>query len=1075
MMKNLLLILFAASASAHAALTPIQLRCEGRENPLGVDAAAPQLGWLLQAGDNSLRGLHQTAYQVLAASAADLLVKDQGDLWDSGKIASDAMNHITYAGKPLTTSATVFWKVRVWDQSGASSLWSLTSRWTMGVIKSEDWHASWITAPGSGAVVSSDALGYHAEIAKQAGETKWVQVDLGHAPQAKVVRLVPVVHDGTNGFGFPVRFKVETSDSADFGTATMIADHTAADFPNPGAKPLDLTANVPLGRYVRVTATKIWGRANGDFCFALRQIGVLAGNINLAAKATVSSLDSVEGYGWARVAVTDGVLGSAFDANVLKFVNPLFRREFPVKPGLVRALVHVSGLGQYEMFINGAKVGDQLLAPGWTNYKKTCLYDSYDITNMLKLGANATGISLGNGMYNIVGGRYTKFKGSFGPLKAIAQLRLEYTDGSLETIGTDASWQVAPGPITFSCVYGGEDYDARVEKSGWNLPKLANPATSGWTPAELTEGPGGELVGLSAAAAPIKAIETLKPVATRNLSEGVMVYDLGQNASIMPRIAVSGPAGSSVWIIPSELARENGDIDDTMCGGKNWWEYTLKGQGNETWFPQFYYRGARYLKVELRPAPGDSGLPKVSAIVGVVVHTSAAPVGEFSCSNDLFARTFTLVRWAQRSNLVSIITDCPTREKLGWLEQYHLNGPSLRYNYDLAALYTKGMRDMHDSQEGSGMVPTTAPEYPRFGGSFRDSPEWGATFILSAWQQYEFHGDVEMLRRYYPDQQRYATYLAGRAQNQIIDYGLGDWYDIGPKSPGESQLTPRALTGTAIYFEEIRAMARIAAALGKTADAERYAAQAAEIRAAFNQKFFNAETKQYATGSQCSNAMPLVLDLVNQENRPAVLDNLVKDVEAKGLTAGDVGYRYLLCALAGGGRSDVIFMMNNQADKPGYGYQLAHGATSLTEAWNGLRGSSQNHFMLGQINEWFYHDLAGIQCDPDGPGFRQIIIKPNIVGDFNLVKASYHSGCGMIGSQWKRSGNALTLDITIPTNTSATIYVPATDAASVRESGGSAASAAGLKYLRMENGAAVFAAGSGSYRFSSTAPVAEVH
>ncbi|MEO8614163.1 MAG: family 78 glycoside hydrolase catalytic domain, partial [Luteolibacter sp.] len=753
-----------------------------------------------------------------------------------------------------------------------------------------------------------------------------------------------------------------------------------------------------------------------------------------------------------------------------KFPSLLLRREFPVKSGLLRAVVHVSGLGQYEMFINGSKVGDHLIAPGWTNYKKTVLYDSYDVTAMLRAGANATGISLGNGMYHIPGGRYTKIKQSFGPLKAIAQIRLEYADGSVDRIGTDTTWQAAPGPITFSCVYGGEDYDARLEKSDWNRAGLRTPDAPNWTAAEPTNGPGGELKGLSAAAAPIKAIATLKPAAPRELSAGVLVYDFGQNTSLMPRLAVSGPAGSSVRMIPSELVRENGDIEDTMCNGNNWWQYTLKGTGAETWFPQFYYRGARYLKVVLTPAPGDPALPKIAALEGVIVHSSASPVGEFATSNALFNRIFPLIRWAQRSNLVSIITDCPTREKLGWLEQYHLNGPALRYNYDLAAIFTKGMRDMQDSQAANGMIPTVAPDYLGGGGDFHDSPEWGAAFVLSAWQQYEFHGDVAMLRDHYEAMQRYAAYLSGRAKDGIIDFGLGDWYDLGPRPPGKAQLTPRSLTGTAIYYEEIRAMSRIATILGKTADTGRYAAQATDIGTAFNRKFFNAGTKQYATGSQCSNAMPLVLGLVPAEHRSAVVENLVQDVQAKGPTAGDVGYRYLLRSLSDSGRSDVIFTMNNQSDKPGYGMQLARGATALTEAWNGLRASSQNHFMLGQINEWFYHDLAGIQCDPAGPGFRKIIIHPAIVGDLTEVSASYDSVSGKITSAWKRTDRQLGLSVVIPPNTTATVYVPADNPSLVTEHGRPAAQSPGIKFLRNEPGCAVFTVGSGTYSFLTTLP-----
>ena len=274
---------------------------------------------------------------------------------------------------------------------------------------------------------------------------------------------------------------------------------------------------------------------------------------------------------------------------------------------------------------------------------------------------------------------------------------------------------------------------------------------------------------------------------------------------------------------------------------------------------------------------------------------------------------------------------------MGWLEQYHLNGPSLRYEFDLAALFAKGMNDMADSQQANGFVPNIAPEYVKFAGGFRDSPEWGSSFILVPWQQYEFHGDVALLGRHYEAMRRYAAYLGSRAKVYVIDYGLGDWYDIGPRPPGESQLTPKALTATAIYYEDVLVMAKVARVLGKTADAEEYDKLAGEIRAAFNRKFFNPAASRYATGSQTANAMPLVLGIVDPSQRQAVLEAIVADVHGKGLTAGDVGYRYLLRALASNGRSDVVFAMNNQLDKPGYGYQLRQGATSLTEAWDARR------------------------------------------------------------------------------------------------------------------------------------------
>jgi len=890
-------LLFVA-ASSKAALLPADLRCEYVVNPMGVDVAHPRLFWTLESKE---RGQRQTAYQILVASSSELLARDQGDLWDTGKTVSDETIQIPYAGQPLKSSQPVFWKIRVWDADGKISAWSQPATWTMGLLSPDDWQAKWITAP---------------------------------------------------------------------------------------------------------------------------------------------------------------------DTNIETL---LLRHDFTVKPGLKSALVNVCGLGQYELTLNGKKAGDDFLSPGWTKYDKTCLYDTRDITSQLHPGTNAAGLFLGNGMYHVHGGpRFTKFKGSFGPLKAIAQIRLEYADGSVETIGTDDQWRATPGPITFSSIYGGEDFDARLVQPGWDKPGFDD---AKWEPALVVNGPGGELKGLSCAAPPIREFQVHQPVATRTLTNGDVVFDFGQNAAHVLQIQVSGPVGSSVRLLPAELTNENGSITQGSMGvghrGPVWCEFTKGTDGTETWSPKFFYVGCRYVQAQFIPARTNGELPRIQSIAGLVVHADSAPVGEFECSNPLFNRIRILVRWAQQNNMMSIMTDCPHRERLGWLEEDHLNGPSLRYEFDLAQLFTKTLNDIADSQLDDGLVPTTAPEYTAFKGDFRDSLEWGATAIILPWQQYEFDGDREMLRRHYEVMKKYVAYLGTTATSNIVNHGLGDWYDLGPKAPGVAQLTPVGLTATAFYFYDTWVLSQIAAVLGQTNDAAQFDLQAGQICTAFNREFFNATNCTYATGSQCANAMPLVMGLVDATNRAGVLDAIVRDVRAhtNALTAGDVGYRYLLRALADGGRSDVIFDMNNQSDKPGYGMQIKKGKTSLTEAWNG--GSSQDHFMLGQIQEWFYHDLAGIGCDLAGPGFKKIIINPQPVGDITWVKASYKSIRGPIVSDWNRDGDRFTLNVTIPANTTATVYVPARSAEVVTESGKPAAKSQGVKFLRMDNDRAVFAVESGQYAFIS--------
>ena len=526
----------------------------------------------------------------------------------------------------------------------------------------------------------------------------------------------------------------------------------------------------------------------------------------------------------------------------------LARREFVVGPGLTRGVVHVSGLGQYELSVNGEKIGQDVLAPGWTKYDKTCLYDTRDITTQVRPGPNAIGLLLGGGMYRVPGGRYAKFTGATGPLTAIAHVRLEYDDGRTEIIGTDDQWRTSPGPITFSCMFGGEDFDAGAEPSGWNRPGFDERT---WRAAVVTDGPGGVLKGATSAAPPIATFEVLAPVQIRELIDGRAVYDLGQNAALMPRLRVRGSRGARVRIVPAELVNADGSVDwGSVGGGEAYWEYTLKGGAAELFRPRFFYHGARYLQVERLPAKGARDLPHVESLEGVVVGSASPPIGTFVSSDDLFNRIHRLVRWAQRSNLMSVVTDCPHRERLGWLEQYHLNGPSLRYEFDLTQLFVKGMSDMADSQLPNGLVPDIAPEYTVFEGGFRDSPEWGSAVVLVPWQQYEWTGDLDLLRRHYAAMERYVAYLGTQATSHVLSHGLGDWYDIGPKRPGVAQLTPVALTATAFYYADAKTLARAAALLGKSDDAARYEALSAEIRKAFQKAFYNGELKTFATGSQ---------------------------------------------------------------------------------------------------------------------------------------------------------------------------------------------------------------------------------
>jgi len=688
---------------------------------------------------------------------------------------------------------------------------------------------------------------------------------------------------------------------------------------------------------------------------------------------------------------------------------PVFRRLLRLSKSIRRATIAICGLGQYELLINGNRIGQDEMCPGWTNYARTCLYNSYDVTSaLIEAADNTIRVDLGNCMYNVTGGRYAKFKGSFGKPCLILQLDIENADASTTRVVTDESWQVAPGPITFSCIYGGEDHDARREDD------------LRWEPAIVSAaGPGGTLRPQTAP--PSRVMQIFKPVKVTELSPDVRVYDLRQNFSGRPHIAVEGKAGAQVKMTTGELLDDTGRVTQKNTGAPVYFLYTLKGTGAvEHWHPRFSYTGFRYVQIEgTQPAE----------LHGQFLHSSSPRAGEFSCSNELFNRIHNLIFFAIASNMQSVLTDCPHREKLGWLEQSHLMGPAILYNFDATALYSKICSDMRDAQHENGCVPTIAPEYVVFKdkwADFSNSPEWGSAACLCPWLIYQRYGDRQILLDNYEMMVRYVEYLHSREEEGIISFGLGDWYDIGPGEPGFSKLTSKALTATAIYYADVMTLRKTAELLGKLDDAARYSSHAQRIRRAFNARFFNASTRNYDTGSQTANAMPLALHLVDPDFRAAVLDSLIADIRKHDdhITAGDIGFHFVLKALAEAGRSDAIFDLLNQTTPPSYGSQLARGATSLTEAWDANPKNSQNHFMLGHAQSWFYEHLAGIQVDLTRPSPDQITIRPSPVGDVTWVKASYQSIFGPVACHWQRQLTTFHLELSLPPNVRATVQMP---------------------------------------------------
>ena len=728
------------------------------------------------------------------------------------------------------------------------------------------------------------------------------------------------------------------------------------------------------------------------------------------------------------------------------------------KPGkkIVEATAYVCGLGFYEFSLNGQKVGNSEFAPLWSDYDKTVYYNTYDVTEQLRRGENVVGILLGNGFYNVQGGRYRKLQISFGPPTLLFELVINYEDGTCTTVHSDNNWKYDFSPVTFNCIYGGEDYDARREQKGWNQIGFDD---SHWRPVVIQEAPKGIL--RPQMAAPVKIMErydiqkvtklNADQVASASVSTkrtvdlSAFVLDMGQNLAGFPEITVRGKRGQKVTLIVAEALTEEGACNQRQTGRQHYYEYTLKGEGDETWHPRFSYYGFRYVQVEgavLKGQKNPQKLPVLKNIQSCFVYNSARKVSTFESSNRIFNAAHRLIEKAVRSNMQSVFTDCPHREKLGWLEQVHLNGPGLLYNYDLTAYAPQIMQNMADAQHSNGAMPTTAPEYVIFEGPgmdvFAESPEWGGSLVIFPFMYYETYGDDSLIKKYYPNMRRYVDYLKTRADKGILSFGLGDWYDYGDFRAGFSRNTPVPLVATAHYYMTVMYLVQAAKMVGNDFDIRYYTSLAQDIMVAFNKCFLHKDMAQYGTGSQCSNALPLFLQMTQDADeqgnyRPdadlneKVFANLIKDVEAHGnrLTTGDVGNRYLIQTLARNGEHELIYKMFNHEEAPGYGFQLKFGATTLTEQWDPRQGSSWNHFMMGQIDEWFFNSLVGIRpSTTPKQGYQKFIIAPQPVGDLKYVKASYETLYGTINVDWTCENGTFTLNVSVPVNTTAVVYLP---------------------------------------------------
>lgn len=706
-------------------------------------------------------------------------------------------------------------------------------------------------------------------------------------------------------------------------------------------------------------------------------------------------------------------------------VVPMFRKSFDISKQIESATLFITGLGQYEATVNGNKITDAVFTPSWSNYDEVVYYNSYDVTKSVSGGENVIGVIVGNGFHYNNRERYRKLIIAFGLPRMICKLQIRYTDGSIENIISDDSWKTKPSAITYSGIYGGEDYDARLEDEGWDNKGFDDKS---WEQSLLVDAPSGELK--TDINNPIKVMKIFKPMKTTIINDSTVVYDFGQNASANIGMTLRGSEGKEVRFYPGESLKESGGISQRGTGSPYYYSYRLKGDGDESWKARFAYYGFRYAEARGVNANGNChGLPSVVSVESRHIRNSASQLGTFTSSNELLNKTFDLINWGIKSNMQSVMTDCPTREKLGWIEQTQLMGTSIHYNFDLYHLYKKLLCDMVGAQTADGLVPNIVPEYINFeyyDAAFRDSPEWGSASIILPWMIHKWYGDKEPMRNSWDMMNRYMNYLSSKASDNILSHGLGDWYDIGSNAPGYAQLTSVDLVATATYFYDAKLMAEMAESMDDEQRKAHYTKLAEDIRKNFNAKYYNAETATYGSGSQTALAMPLSMGIVEKKNEKNLLLSLVTQIEkdGKSVTAGDVGFHFLVDALTKFGKSELLYEMNNRDDVPGYGYQLKQGATALAESWQSLTNKSMNHLMLGHLMEWFYKGLGGISQTEESYAYKHLLIAPEVVADISNVDASFNSPYGIVKSEWTQTGTDFTLKVSIPVNSDALIRLP---------------------------------------------------
>jgi alpha-L-rhamnosidase len=1054
----------APSLRAAVPSAPVTLAVEGLQTdcltqPMALHSDRVRLSWKLRG---ERRDIRQTAYRIGVASHPDKAAAGQFDLWDSGRVASAKCFDVPYEGRALTSRARCFWTVTVWDDAGRTAS-SALARWEMGLLAPQDWKAAWIGAET--AAIREDRLaglnwmtgsdGAHSE---KDGRCFRLEFEFPEAAELVIstatsrpaeARLdgspLPIPPMDLVTFGPPPPARSTLSVKAGHHALALFVSGGAG----PGGQPMEPRAAV------LVRATLASGRV---LRFTGAQLRTLAGKpVNWAST-------KADGHGWHQAIRAEGLV--AGDAPFPGNGAFLLRRPFAVPHAVRSARLYVTALGGYVPWLNGQKVGDALLAPEWTDFRKQVLYRAYDVTDLVKPGANVLGAMVGDGWYGSYlapGGRYG-FGGA--PLRLRAQLELTYADGSHEIVAPDDGWTIARSSIVASELYAGEDVDARLDLPDWSMAAFQPDAR--WEKAIPVDTPPVAMVG--SALTPILSSRVMAPKTLDARGDGSVVVDFGQNFAGWIRLKTHGAAGQRITMRFAELLNADGSVDQSnLRSARAADSWVLRGDpAGETFEPHFTYHGFRYVQIDGLAAPMAA-----ADVEGVVVHSALPETGSLSLGQYVPQRMWQNGLWSQRSNFMGIPTDCPQRdERLGWMGDAHVFWDAACFNMDTAAFTRKFMRDVRDGQRTDGSFPDIAPDNDRahFTGP-GSSPGWADAGIFLPWTTWRRYGDTTVIDEHWQAMERFLDSI--RAANPDLlwrngrgnDYG--DWLALDAKQPGDPT-TPKDLVGTAMWKGAADALAQMAHATGRTEAARRYEALAQALTRAFNAAYVQPDGF-VGNGSQTGYILALNFNLLPQALRQPASDKLVADITRRGtlLSTGFLGTPYSLDVLADAGHHKLVYDLLLRTAYPSWGYMIAKNATTIWERWNGDTGdlsmNSFNHYALGAVAGFMFRRIAGI--DPIEPGFSRFRFDPVYDERMQSGAGRYDSRLGEISTDWKRgAGGTFTLDIAIPANTRCALHLPARTLAQVSEGGRAVAGRVGMKPAAGEK-RVVLDLGSGAYCF----------